>query len=248
MAYTPRLREKYNSEIVNNLKGNFKSVMQVPKLVKISLNQGVGKNSADKKFIENAQQEMTAISGQKALITKSKKDISNFKVRKGMPVGIMVTLRGDKMYEFLDRLISATLPRVRDFKGVSKNGFDGRGNYTLGIKEHIVFQEIDLDKINKITGMDITIVTNTESDDEAFDLLKEFGMPFSENGDTKRVAEEAEKKKQAELKKQAEAASVEASDSIEEDNTQEEAEATPVENIEDNNNESSANVDESENK
>ena len=178
MAYTPRLREKYNSEIVNNLKGNYKSVMQVPKLVKISLNQGVGKNSSDKKFIDNAQQEMTAIAGQKALITKSKKDISNFKVRKGMPVGIMVTLRGDKMYEFLDRLISATLPRVRDFKGVSKNGFDGRGNYTLGIKEHIVFQEIDLDKINKITGMDITIVTNTDSDDEAFDLLKNLVCHF----------------------------------------------------------------------
>ena len=260
MAYTPRLREKYNLEIVNNLKGNFKSVMQVPKLVKISLNQGVGKNSADKKFIENAQQEMTAISGQKALITKSKKDISNFKVRKGMPVGIMVTLRGDKMYEFLDRLISATLPRVRDFKGVSKNGFDGRGNYTLGIKEHIVFQEIDLDKINKITGMDITIVTNTESDDEAFDLLKEFGMPFSENGDTKRETEDAEKKKQAELKKEAEeSAKAEVSDeteeetvvgedSVEEDNTEQEEEATPAENIEVNNNESSADVDESENK
>ena len=190
MAYTPRLREKYNSEIVTNLKGNYKSVMQVPKLVKISLNQGVGQNSADKKFVENAQQEMTAIAGQKALVTKSKKDISNFKVRKGMPVGIMVTLRGDKMYEFLDRLISATLPRVRDFKGVSKNGFDGRGNYTLGIKEHIVFQEIDLDKISKITGMDITIVTNTESDEEAFDLLKEFGMPFSENVVAKKEVKE----------------------------------------------------------
>ena len=247
MAYTPRLREKYNSEIVNNLKGNYKSVMQVPKLVKISLNQGVGKNSSDKKFIDNAQQEMTAIAGQKALITKSKKDISNFKVRKGMPVGIMVTLRGDKMYEFLDRLISATLPRVRDFKGVSKNGFDGRGNYTLGIKEHIVFQEIDLDKINKITGMDITIVTNTNSDDEAFELLKEFGMPFSENGAAKRETEEAEKKKQAELKKQAEeVAKVEVS--VEEDNTEQEEEAVPAENIEDNNNESSTDVDESENK
>lgn len=259
MAYTPRLREKYNSEIVNNLKGNYKSVMQVPKLVKISLNQGVGKNSSDKKFIDNAQQEMTAIAGQKALITKSKKDISNFKVRKGMPVGIMVTLRGDKMYEFLDRLISATLPRVRDFKGVSKNGFDGRGNYTLGIKEHIVFQEIDLDKINKITGMDITIVTNTDSDDEAFDLLKEFGMPFSENGAAKREAEEVKKEKQAELKKQAEEAAkaefsdeteeekVEGEDSVEKDIEQEE-ETTSGENNEDNNNEPSADVDESENK
>ena len=259
MAYTPRLREKYNSEIVNNLKGNYKSVMQVPKLVKISLNQGVGKNSSDKKFIDNAQQEMTAIAGQKALITKSKKDISNFKVRKGMPVGIMVTLRGDKMYEFLDRLISATLPRVRDFKGVSKNGFDGRGNYTLGIKEHIVFQEIDLDKINKITGMDITIVTNTDSDDEAFDLLKEFGMPFSENGVAKREAEEVKKEKQAELKKQAEEAAkaefsdeteeekVEGEDSVEKDTEQEE-ETTSGGNNEDNNNDPSADVDESENK
>ena len=211
MAYTPRLREKYNTEIVNNLKGNYKSVMQVPKLVKISLNQGVGNNSTDKKFIDTAQQEMTAIAGQKALITKSKKDISNFKVRKGMPVGVMVTLRGDKMYEFLDRLISATLPRVRDFKGVPKKGFDGRGNYTLGIKEHIVFQEIDLDKINKITGMDITIVTDTNSDEEAFTLLKEFGMPFSENGAAEKEAEEVKRKQQEELKREAEeAARVEA--------------------------------------
>jgi len=182
MKYTPRLKEKYQSEIINNLKGKYKSVMEVPKLVKISLNHGVGNNSSDKKFIDTAQQEMTAISGQKAIITKSKKDISNFKVRKGMPVGVMVTLRGDRMYEFLDRLLSATLPRVRDFKGVPRTGFDGRGNYTLGIKEHIVFQEIDLDKINKITGMDITIVTDTDSDDDAYTLLKEFGMPFSDNG------------------------------------------------------------------
>ena len=206
MAYTPRLKEKYNSEIVNKLKGNYKSVMQVPKLVKISLNQGVGNESTDKKFIDTAQQEMSAIAGQKALVTKSKKDISNFKVRKGMPVGVMVTLRGDKMYEFLDRLISATLPRVRDFKGVPKKGFDGRGNYTLGIKEHIVFQEIDLDKINKITGMDITIVTDSNSDEEAFDLLKEFGRPFSDNGTAKKEAEEAEQKKQDAIKREAEEA------------------------------------------
>ena len=206
MTYTPRLKQKYNSEIVNKLKGNYKSVMQVPKLVKISLNQGVGNESTDKKFIDTAQQEMSAIAGQKALVTKSKKDISNFKVRKGMPVGVMVTLRGNKMYEFLDRLISATLPRVRDFKGVPKKGFDGRGNYTLGIKEHIVFQEIDLDKINKITGMDITIVTDTNSDDEAFNLLKEFGMPFSENGAAKKEAEEAEQKRQEAIKREAEEA------------------------------------------
>ena len=231
MTYTPRLREKYNSEIVTNLKGNYKSVMQVPKLVKISLNQGVGQNSADKKFVENAQQEMTAIAGQKALVTKSKKDISNFKVRKGMPVGIMVTLRGDKMYEFLDRLISATLPRVRDFKGVSKNGFDGRGNYTLGIKEHIVFQEIDLDKISKITGMDITIVTNTESDEEAFDLLKEFGMPFSENV----VAKKEVKEEKVEAKETA----------AEETDTEVEEDVVALENKEDNNESS---IDGSENK
>jgi len=206
MAYIPRLKEKYNSEIVSKLKGNYKSVMQVPKLVKISLNQGVGKNSTDKKFIETAQKEMTDIAGQKAIITNSKKDISNFKIRKGMPVGVMVTLRGNRMYEFLDRLISATLPRVRDFKGVSSTGFDGRGNYTLGIKEHIVFQEIDLDKINKITGMDITFVTNTDSDKDAYSLLKEFGMPFSENGAAEKENEEAIRKQQEELKREAEEA------------------------------------------
>ena len=206
MAYIPRLKEKYNSDIVSKLKGNYKSVMQVPKLVKISLNQGVGKNSTDKKFIETAQKEMTDIAGQKAIITNSKKDISNFKIRKGMPVGVMVTLRGNRMYEFLDRLISATLPRVRDFKGVSSTGFDGRGNYTLGIKEHIVFQEIDLDKINKITGMDITFVTNTDSDKDAYSLLKEFGMPFSENGAAEKEAEEAKRKQQEELKREAEEA------------------------------------------
>ena len=265
MAYTPRLKEKYNSEIVNNLKGNYKSVMQVPKLVKISLNHGVGNNSTDKKFIDTAQQEMTAIAGQKAIITKSKKDISNFKVRKGMPVGVMVTLRGDKMYEFLDRLVSATLPRVRDFKGVPKTGFDGRGNYTLGIKEHIVFQEIDLDKINKITGMDITIVTDTNSDDEAFTLLKEFGIPFSEDGSAKKEAEEAENKKQEELKREAEeAARAEAAEEEEkkeadrraalsqEERDKEDAEAKANEDTDSeenkDNNEESAEADDSENK
>ncbi len=262
MAYTPRLKEKYNSEIINNLKRNYKSVMQVPKLVKISLNHGVGNNSTDKKFIDTAQQEMTAISGQKAIITKSKKDISNFKVRKGMPVGVMVTLRGDKMYEFLDRLVSATLPRVRDFKGVSKTGFDGRGNYTLGIKEHIVFQEIDLDKINKITGMDITIVTNTNSDDEAFTLLKEFGMPFSEDGSAKKEEEEAENKKQEELKRAAEeAARAEEKEAEEkkeeerraglsqEERDKEDAEAEANEaSTEENNNEESGEADNSKNK
>ena len=178
MAYTPRLKQKYNSEIVNKLKGNYKSVMQVPKLVKISLNHGVGNNSADKKFIDTAQQEMSAIAGQKALITKSKKDISNFKVRKGMPVGVMVTLRGNKMYEFLDRLISVALPRVRDFRGISDKGFDGRGNYSFGVTEQLIFPEIDIDKVSNINGMDITIVTTANTDKEAFGLLQSFGLPF----------------------------------------------------------------------
>ena len=162
MDYVPRLKNKYKSEIVENLKKNYKSVMQVPKLVKISLNQGVGNAVNDKKLIEAAQQEMTLITGQKAVLTKSRKDISNFKLRKGMPVGVMVTLRGDRMYEFLDRLVTSALPRVRDFQGISNKGFDGRGNYTLGIKEQIAFPEISIDKVLKVTGMDITFVTNTD--------------------------------------------------------------------------------------
>ena len=178
MEYTPRLKKKYNSEIVNNLKKNYKSVMQVPKLTKISINQGVGNAVNDKKLIEAAQQEMTLIAGQKAVLTKSRKDISNFKLRKGMPVGVMVTLRGDRMYEFLDRFVTSTLPRVRDFQGISNKGFDGRGNYTLGIKEQIAFHEISIDKVLKVNGMDITFVTNTDSDEEALTLLTELGLPF----------------------------------------------------------------------
>ena len=178
MEYVPRLKKKYNSEIIDNLKKNYKSVMQVPKLVKISLNQGVGNAVNDKKLIEAAQQEMTLITGQKAVLTKSKKDISNFKLRKGMPVGVMVTLRGDMMYEFLDRLVTSALPRVRDFQGISDKGFDGRGNYTLGIKEQIAFPEISIDKVQKVTGMDITFVTNTDSDEQALTLLTELGLPF----------------------------------------------------------------------
>ena len=178
MEYTPRLKKKYNSEIVNNLKKNYKSVMQVPKLTKISINQGVGNAANDKKLIEAAQQEMTLIAGQKAVLTKSRKDISNFKLRKGMPVGVMVTLRGDRMYEFLDRFVTSTLPRVRDFQGIPNKGFDGRGNYTLGIKEQIAFPEISIDKVLKVTGMDITFVTNTDSDEEALTLLTELGLPF----------------------------------------------------------------------
>ena len=178
MEYTPRLKKKYQTEVVNNLKANYKSIMQVPKLVKICLNQGIGKAASDKKQIEAAQQEMTLITGQKAMLTNATKDISNFKLRKGTPVGVMVTLRGNNMYEFLDRLITSTMPRIRDFNGISDKGFDGRGNYTMGIKEQIIFPEIKVDEVKKITGMDITFVTSAETDDEARSLLTEFGLPF----------------------------------------------------------------------
>ena len=178
--YTPRLKTKYSEEIVARLqeKYSYKSVMQVPKLEKICLNQGLGDAVTDKKMVEQACDEMTLITGQKAVATKSKKDISNFKLRKGMPIGARVTLRGDKMYEFLDRFITSSLPRVRDFRGINPKGFDGRGNYNLGIKEQIIFPEIDIDKVNKITGMDITFVTSAPTDDEAMSLLTEFGLPF----------------------------------------------------------------------
>jgi large subunit ribosomal protein L5 len=179
--YTPRLKEKYKNEIVPALvkQFNYKSVMQVPKITKIVLNQGLGSAVADKRLIENAINEMTMIAGQKAVATKAKKDISNFKLRKGINIGARVTLRGDLMYEFLDRLLSISLPRIRDFKGVSAKGFDGRGNYTLGVNEQIIFPEIDIDKVMKINGMDITFVTTAPNDSEAFALLKEFGMPFN---------------------------------------------------------------------
>ena len=178
--YIPRLKRKYSEEIVARLqeKFSYKSVMQVPKLVKICLNQGLGDAVTDKKMVEHACDEMSLISGQKAVSTKSKKDISNFKLRKGMPIGARVTLRGDRMYEFLDRFITASLPRVRDFRGINPKGFDGRGNYNLGIKEQIIFPEIDIDKVNKITGMDITFVTSAPTDEEAISLLTEFGLPF----------------------------------------------------------------------
>ncbi len=180
VVYKPRLKEKYEKDISKNLQDRFgfSSKMRVPKLLKISINQGLGAAISDKKMIETAIQEMTFIAGQKAVSTKAKKDISNFKLRKGIPVGVRVTLRGDKMYEFLDRLISVALPRTRDFKGINKKGFDGRGNYTLGIKEQIIFPEIDIDKVSKINGMDITFVTTAQTNEEAFELLKEFGMPF----------------------------------------------------------------------
>jgi large subunit ribosomal protein L5 len=180
MSYSPRLKDKYRNEIVKNLQGKFqyKSIMQVPRLTKICLNQGVGDAVADKKLIEYAITEMSNITGQKAVSTKSRKDIANFKLRAGVPIGVRVTLRGDQMYEFLDRLVAVSLPRIRDFRGVNDKGFDGRGNYTLGVTEQIIFPEIDIDKVNKIAGMDITFVTTATKDNEAMELLKEFGIPF----------------------------------------------------------------------
>jgi large subunit ribosomal protein L5 len=179
MAYTATLKNKYNDEIVPALKKEFSyiSVMQVPKLTKIVINQGIGQAVADKKLIDTAQEELTLITGQKAIQTVSKKDVSNFKLRKKMPIGVKVTLRREKMYEFLERLICVALPRIRDFKGIETK-LDGRGNYTLGITEHIIFPEVDIDKINKILGMEITFVTTANNDEEAFALLKEFGLPF----------------------------------------------------------------------
>jgi large subunit ribosomal protein L5 len=180
MSYAPRLKKQYKEEIVPSLKEKFSytSVMQVPKIQKICLNQGVGNAVSDKRLVDSAVDEMTMISGQKANATYSKKDISNFKLRKGMPIGARVTLRGDQMYEFLDRLVAVALPRTRDFRGIETKGFDGRGNYTLGIKEQIIFPEIDIDKVKTISGMDITIVTSAQTDEEGKALLTEFGLPF----------------------------------------------------------------------
>ena len=180
---TPRLKERYTKELVPMLKEQmqYKSVMQVPKLERICINQGVGAAVSDKKLIATAIEELSAIAGQLAIPTKAKKAISNFKLREGMPIGATVTLRGKKMYEFLDRFITLALPRVRDFKGVSPKSFDGRGNYTLGVREQIIFPEISIDKVNKMTGMSITFVTSAESDQEAHQLLKALGMPFRDN-------------------------------------------------------------------
>ena len=177
----PRLKEKYNNEIVGALKEKFKytSVMQVPKVTKVVVNKGIGAAVADKKLVDVGVEELTTITGQKAVPTIAKNSISNFKLREGMPIGARVTLRGEKMYEFLDRLLNIALPRVRDFKGVNDKGFDGRGNYTLGVKEQIIFPEISIDKINKISGMDITLVTNANTDEESYELLKALGMPFA---------------------------------------------------------------------
>ena len=177
---SPRLKEKYLSEVVPSLmeKFQYKSIMQVPKVLKISINKGIGAATADKKLVDVGVEELTQISGQKAVATIAKKSVSNFKLREGMPIGARVTLRGEKMYEFLDRLISVALPRVRDFRGINDKGFDGRGNYTLGVKEQIIFPEISIEKINRISGMDITFVTSADSDEESFELLKALGMPF----------------------------------------------------------------------
>ena len=176
----PRLKDIYLKEIVPGLKEKFryKSIMQVPKLVKITVNKGIGAAVADKKLVDVGVEELTAITGQRAVATIAKNSISNFKLREGMPIGAKVTLRGDRMYEFLDRLMTVALPRVRDFRGIKDKGFDGRGNYTLGIKEQIIFPEISIDKVNKITGMDITFVTTAQTDEESFALLKAFGLPF----------------------------------------------------------------------
>jgi len=180
MTYIPRLKTKYSEEIAPQLmeKFGYKSNMQIPKLLKICINQGVGLATQDKKLVDVAVDEISKITGQKAVPTIAKKSVSNFKLREEMPIGAKVTLRGIQMYEFLDRLISVALPRVRDFKGINNKSFDGRGNYTMGVTEQIIFPEINIDKINKVTGMDITFVTSAKSDAEAFELLKSLGMPF----------------------------------------------------------------------
>lgn len=180
MSYSPRLKDQYRGTIIPALteKFGYKTVMRVPRLQKIVISQGVGDAVADKKILDNALVEVSRIAGQKAIATISKKDVSNFKLRKGMPIGTKVTLRGDKMYDFLDRFISVALPRTRDFRGINPKGFDGRGNFNLGVKEHIIFPEIDIDKVSKILGMDITFVTSAESDEEGKALLDAFGFPF----------------------------------------------------------------------
>ena len=180
MSYTPRLKKKYLDDVVPALKEKYqyKSIMQVPKIQKIVINQGLGIAVGDKKIVDTSLDELSRIVGQKAVPTRSKKAISNFKLRENMPIGCKVTLRNKKMYEFLDRLISVALPRIRDFRGVNEKSFDGKGNYTMGVTEQIIFPEIQIDKVNKIMGMDITFVTSSPTDAEAFALLKQFGLPF----------------------------------------------------------------------
>jgi large subunit ribosomal protein L5 len=198
MNYIPRLKKEYKETVVSNLRKEFEysNVMQVPRLEKIVISKGVGEAVNDKKLIDHAVEEITNISGQKAIATLSKKDVASFKLRKGMPIGVKVTLRGERMYEFLDRLVTAALPRVRDFTGVKAGGFDGRGNYTLGVTEQIIFPEINIDKINKISGMDITFVTNANSDKEAMSLLSELGLPFKKPDDKPKISEVKEIKKE----------------------------------------------------
>ena len=183
MAYTPRLKQEYKDRVISALKEEFgyKNVMEVPKLEKIVLSRGVGAAVSDKKLVDYAVEELTKVTGQKAVSTISKKDVASFKLRKGMPIGAKVTLRGERMYEFLDRLITSSLPRVRDFNGIKATGFDGRGNYNLGVTEQIIFPEIDIDKVNKISGLDITFVTSAGTDKEAKSLLAELGLPFKKN-------------------------------------------------------------------
>ena len=183
MAYVPRLKQEYKERVISALTEEFSysNVMEVPKLQKIVVSRGVGAAVADKKLIDHAVDELTAITGQKAVSTISKKDVASFKLRKGMPIGAKVTLRGERMYEFLDRLITSALPRVRDFNGINATGFDGRGNYNLGVTEQIIFPEIDIDKVNRINGMDITFVTSATTDKEAKSLLTELGLPFKKN-------------------------------------------------------------------
>ncbi|MCH7783834.1 MAG: 50S ribosomal protein L5 [Bacteroidetes bacterium] len=183
MGYSPRLKEEYKSRVINTLKEEFgyNNVMQVPKLERIIVSRGVGVAVADKKLIEYAVDELTNITGQKAVTILSKKDVANFKLRKGMPIGTKVTLRGERMYEFLDRLITSALPRVRDFNGIKATGFDGRGNYSLGVTEQLIFPEIDIDKVKRIDGMNITFVTSASTDKEAKSLLTELGLPFQKN-------------------------------------------------------------------
>ena len=176
-----RLKDKYQKEVIPALqeKFQFKSIMQVPRITKICINRGIGAAVADKKLVDNGVEELTTITGQKAVPTIAKRSVSNFKLREGMPIGAKVTLRGERMYEFMDRLLTVALPRVRDFKGINDKGFDGRGNYTLGVKEQIIFPEISIDKIKGISGMDITFVTTAENDEQSYELLKAFGMPFA---------------------------------------------------------------------
>ncbi|MEY3366980.1 MAG: hypothetical protein RI973_135 [Bacteroidota bacterium] len=180
MKYTPRLQSKYKNEVIPALQEQFqyKNPMEVPRLLKICINQGVGAATQDKKLIDVALTETSTIAGQKAVVTRAKKSVSNFKLREGMPIGVRVTLRKDRMWEFMDRLVSVALPRVRDFRGINDKSFDGRGNYSMGVTEHIIFPEIDLDKVTKVTGMDVTFVTTAKTDAEAYALLKALGLPF----------------------------------------------------------------------